>query len=64
MIAKRDHPLTKVWVSIVMIMTSAASLHAVYLDWTLSISGFSVGASDIPGRVNGDSVVLYSVVVL
>lgn len=62
-LAKSDPSLTKSWVSIVMFLNSCATFHQVYFNWSFSIDffGSSARATSI---VNGNVVILYSVVVM
>lgn len=63
-LAKRDHIYTKLWVSVVFILNTAAVFYCVYFDWSFSITGFTSGATGQLAAVNGNLVSLYSVVIM
>lgn len=56
--------MTRIWVSIVMSMNTAAAVYTIYYNWWFSIEWFTREVTEKTGPINGNVVILYSVVVM
>jgi len=62
--AKADPLLIRFWILVVMLMNAAATFYQINVDWMYSIDWFTWEVVQKTGPTNGNSTVLYSVIIM